>query len=803
METDPDALPQPIARMARGWERHPADVARFVFATVVVGALAVITQVAGNTVAAISQDLIHIFDELPTGFLSFLVGFVQLAAVIAPLLVVVVLLARRDRRELTDVIVAAVVASVAIALLQSRILIHAPSVTIRHQRVGSWFVGAAFPSGAYLAGAAAVASVANTWLNRSWRNAAWVGVGVIAGCRLVTATEVPVNLAIVIALGVAVGSAVLALSGAPARRVDEAVVWSALGGSGVPVQNVEPVPDAIGIPLFTATGPRGENYVLKFLGRDERDTYLLIRLWRSASMKGMGDDRPARSPIRAAEYEALTLTLAARGGARVPTFVGIGYTDDGAAVLAEERLDGVRFATLPDDEITDALLTDAWHQVASLRTRAIAHRALTTRNLLALSPQDGGPARAALLGFGEATPHAPERLLAVDVAELLASTALRVGAKRAVACAATVLDSRALGEAAPLLQPVVLTPDTRAQLKGAPALLDELRTLVKQDTHLESVQLAHVHRITVRGAISTVGSIVLAGYLLTLVSNFGRTWDALTRADASAWIALPILVVLGYIGGALSLIGATVIDLPLLRTTEVMFAQSFLNRFTPANSGGMAMRVRYLEREGTDVTVAAASVGLTSAASGLSQVFLIALFFTWGGTSDALGSFHLPRTGSLLLVLIAVAAVVGLATVSGWGRRRVIPVVRRTLGKVAKTFKELAARPRKLVLLFGGSLIGKLATILAFVVSVHALGVHMGFAQAGALYMVAGTVGNAVPTPGGVGGIEAALTASLLGAGVVGATATATVVLFRFVTYWLPTIPGWFFMQRVERHGVV
>jgi uncharacterized protein (TIRG00374 family) len=86
---------------------------------------------------------------------------------------------------------------------------------------------------------------------------------------------------------------------------------------------------------------------------------------------------------------------------------------------------------------------------------------------------------------------------------------------------------------------------------------------------------------------------------------------------------------------------------------------------------------------------------------------------------------------------------------------------------------------------------------------VQAFGVDMAFAKAGALYLVASTVGSAVPTPGGVGGIEAALTAMLLSFGVENATAAAIVLLFRFMTFWLPTLPGWFFLQYVERRQIV
>lgn len=84
-----------------------------------------------------------------------------------------------------------------------------------------------------------------------------------------------------------------------------------------------------------------------------------------------------------------------------------------------------------------------------------------------------------------------------------------------------------------------------------------------------------------------------------------------------------------------------------------------------------------------------------------------------------------------------------------------------------------------------------------------AFDVSMSFPKAGALYMIANTIGSAVPTPGGVGGVEAALTASLISFGVDNATAAAIVLLFRTLTFWLPTIPGYFFLQYTQRKGIV
>ena len=85
----------------------------------------------------------------------------------------------------------------------------------------------------------------------------------------------------------------------------------------------------------------------------------------------------------------------------------------------------------------------------------------------------------------------------------------------------------------------------------------------------------------------------------------------------------------------------------------------------------------------------------------------------------------------------------------------------------------------------------------------QAFGVDISFPKAGAMYIIATTIGSAVPTPGGVGGIEAALTAALIAYGVDNATAAAIVLFFRTLTFWLPTIPGYGFFRYTQARGIV
>jgi uncharacterized protein (TIRG00374 family) len=268
---------------------------------------------------------------------------------------------------------------------------------------------------------------------------------------------------------------------------------------------------------------------------------------------------------------------------------------------------------------------------------------------------------------------------------------------------------------------------------------------------------------------------------------------------------IPILAMAGstYLSGAMSLMGAVPIDLSFARTTAVMFGQSFLNRFTPANAGGMAMRVRYLQLSGLDGAVSATSIGLTSAASGIAQALMIVVFLFWGGASDRFSDFEMPDIGSIVILLLIGGLIISTVLVTTWGRNVAIPWLKEAATKIRAMIEELAKDPAKMSLLFGGAILGKLANIIAFYMSTQAFGVDISFPKAGALYIIATTIGAAVPTPGGVGGVEAALTAALLSFGVDNATAAAIVLFFRILTFWLPTLPGYLFMRYTQNAGIV
>ena len=129
------------------------------------------------------------------------------------------------------------------------------------------------------------------------------------------------------------------------------------------------------------------------------------------------------------------------------------------------------------------------------------------------------------------------------------------------------------------------------------------------------------------------------------------------------------------------------VRLPLWRTTELQVGMSFSNLAVPG-VGGLAMQVRYLQRQGVDLGSAVAAGGLLSTVGNL--VVAVGLFVLSVAIAPAHVDFGLLPTSGLAELLIATAAAVSIVAAAIIGiprlRRAVLPPVQRAavdgLGRV-------------------------------------------------------------------------------------------------------------------------
>jgi len=87
---------------------------------------------------------------------------------------------------------------------------------------------------------------------------------------------------------------------------------------------------------------------------------------------------------------------------------------------------------------------------------------------------------------------------------------------------------------------------------------------------------------------------------------------------------------------------------------------------------------------------------------------------------------------------------------------------------------------------------------------VRAVGSHAPFVAIGVVYLTGSALGSIVPTPGGLGAVEVALSGGLTAiAHVPGAYALSAVLLFRLITFWLPVPIGWGALSYLQRHDAL
>ena len=402
------------------------------------------------------------------------------------------------------------------------------------------------------------------------------------------------------------------------------------------------------------------------------------------------------------------------------------------------------------------------------------------------------------MGAGRAS--ATDRRLAIDRAELLTSLAAVVGVPRAVSAAARVLGPQDLAAALPYLQPLALSATTR---KGASkSRLRELRAAITDATGVEAAPLEQLVRVRPR-TLLTVVALTLAFYiLLPQLANVDESVQAMRSANWGWLLVAAVMSMLTYAASAIGLAGGVPQPLPFWPNLQAQMASSFVNRVTPANVGGMALNVRFMQKAGIPPAQAVTGVGLNSAAGGVMHILLLFVFVAWAGQGGGSG-FKVPASSKLLVVIAVVLALLGIVLATRRGRHLFRTHVLRWLKQSVAGLTRLARSPTKLAALLGGSTGVTVAYIAALYAAVTAFDGGVSFAQVGAVYLGSSIIAAAAPTPGGLGALEAALVAGLTGVDVDSGIAVAAVLSYRLLTYWLPILPGWLSFRSLERRNLI
>ncbi|KJK13413.1 hypothetical protein UB45_03680 [Terrabacter sp. 28] len=776
--------------------RRPADVVRLVVALLLLVLGLVVADLAAGTRGAVEQDLTDVTSGLPRVLLTLLSLVSGIGVLLVPIGVGVDLVLRRRGLQLIQALGAAVVAGVIVivlaVLVQSGNGGFVTDVLTRPTPTGH-----TGPLDIVIVSTVSLLTVADI-SGRKW---IWpIAVTVVVATLVTTLLSGAMTLAALTAsllLGWLVGIAFRLVFGVTSTRAPGRDVADVLVATGVPLRRLELI-DAndAGDRRYIGTTEASDGARTVDVHVIDRDTFGLAsgrRFLRVLRLRS-GFTRPPALTLRSeVEHRTLMGLVLEDLGIPAPRPVSVAEVGPFSAVVAYLEPKGRPLAEVGSD-LTDAQLAAVFRLSETLHRRRVAHRSLSPQHVLV----DGDNVALGSLGSGDVA--ADDISLRIDLAQLLTAVALAVGPERTVRAAAETLGEEAVLRAVPLLQSVALTPETREALRERRGVLKELRSrLVELRPSIEHVEPVQLRRVSARAVVTVIGGAVAAYFILTQLTQFDLA-TVFREADWRWILGLVAFAAATFAGASIALAGASPIHLRFVRTYMTQLAVAFSGLVAPAAVGNIALNTRYLQTSGLQPTLAGASVGVAQVAQFCSYFVLLVVSGVLAGTGPSVSFSPSPvLVAAILAVVIAALGLLAVPKIRALLTERVMPQVRSALPQVLETFQH----PQRLAQLLGGALVLDVSFVAALVCATRAFGAEPSVASVAVVYFAGAIVGSAVPTPGGLGGIEAAMSFGLIQIGVDSAVAVPAVILYRLATYWLPIPFGWFSLNRLQKVGAL
>ncbi|BBC31223.1 Membrane protein [Streptomyces graminofaciens] len=269
-----------------------------------------------------------------------------------------------------------------------------------------------------------------------------------------------------------------------------------------------------------------------------------------------------------------------------------------------------------------------------------------------------------------------------------------------------------------------------------------------------------------------------------LVEGFAH----LATAEWPWLLAAVCATCLTWVAAACTRQGALVERLPARRLLATQFAAGAANHLLPTGLGASAVNLRFMAVCGVPLARSSAALALYLLAESVARVgLLLALLLAF---PEALRLGPLLPDGSAGPLLAAVAAAVCAAVAVVLLVRRLREAVFGFVRTALSEARSVHARPARILALWGGSLAFPLLQATGLATVGLSLGLDVPVTHMVVAYLAATVAVALVPTPGGLGSVDAALVVALVAAGGPAAVATAVVLAYRIITVWLPLLPG-------------
>ncbi|MEO5876766.1 MAG: lysylphosphatidylglycerol synthase transmembrane domain-containing protein [Streptosporangiaceae bacterium] len=317
-----------------------------------------------------------------------------------------------------------------------------------------------------------------------------------------------------------------------------------------------------------------------------------------------------------------------------------------------------------------------------------------------------------------------------------------------------------------------------------------------------------------RGLILQIGLMAMAVlsvvYLRDELPSPSAVWEEI-RTARPAWLILivftEVLSMASFSRLQHKLLSGGGVQVSYRRVMAVTYAGNAISATLPAGPAmSMAYAFRRWRERGASKHLSTAAVLIAGAATTVSYTLVTLVFLL------AEPGSRLPALSGLT----AIAALGGLAALGlrhpafarargraiGWalGGKRVGPLV----AELQEGWRVLRLTPSRWAMIAALAMTVWLLDITGVVAATHAVGLNLDPVEVALAYFTAQATGSVLPLlPGGLGAIEASMTASMVGFGALAVPAGAAVMLYRLVSFWGIVAAGWGFWLVLRLNGTM
>ena len=534
----------------------------------------------------------------------------------------------------------------------------------------------------------------------------------------------------------------------------------------------------------------GLTYELIVMDPGQELTGTLLEMWNNLRLRGIS--RWVSPSLKAqAERSSFTTLQALRAGVFTQEPIAIASAND-SIIMVLSALPPTTPLTELGERASDEVLDRAWEQLRYAHTRGISHRALTPEAVVVDASSDVW-----LLDWDSGEVATTELNQSIDIAQMLVLTALAVGPQRALEAGRRCVGDETLIACAPVIQKPVLPASVNQMLRRSD-LLSDLRAALVGDSEAESAPTADLQRFRPR-TILTIAVAFIAVFIVVSSLNFNDLVSTVKSANPWWMAASAALACLIWVGSAVPLMALSPEKLRFGDTLIAQVAASIITVVAPAGVGPAALNLRYLRKRRVPTAAAVTTVTLMQISQALITIILLLLVMVSAGSSL---SVSLPY-GTILAVVAVVMLAVGVIMAVPKVRRWIWAKIEPTWQQVYPRLLWIIGQPRRLAAVVAGNLLMNIGYVGAFWTAMVAMGGSLNFSTVAITYLTANAAGSFIPSPGGIGTVETALTSGLTVAGVSSSVAIATALLYRLVTFYGRIPFGWLAMKYMERKDLI